>query len=275
MERLQAALEKARATRKNVGGVPAPGSRKTAGRLDNQAAEQMFAEIPMMEVKARDMKRNRIIATDQGPAAAPHDVLRTKVLQLIGAQNWKRVAITSPTPGCGKSTVAANLAASFGRLSETRVTLFDFDMRRPALAKILGQSGEYSVPDVLRGDVTLSQQARRLTPNVAISMNYARHADPTEVILRQRTVETLDDIERSYRPNLMLFDMPPLLGTDETAAFMAQVDCAIIVAEAEASTMKQIDICEKDLAQVTNVLGVVLNKCHFPDDRSGDGYYYY
>ena len=275
MERLQAALEKARASRKSVGGANAPGSRRPSAKADVQAAEQMFSEIPMMEVKARDMKRNRIVASDQGAAAAPHDVLRTKVLQLIGAQNWKRVAITSPTPGCGKSTVAANLAASFGRLSETRVALFDFDMRRPALAKILGQTGEYSVPDVLRGDVTLTQQARRLTPNVAISLNFRTQRDPTEVILRQKTIEVLDDIERSYRPNLMLFDMPPLLGTDETAAFMAQVDCAIIVAEAEASSMKQIDICEKDLSEVTNVLGVVLNKCHFPDDRSGDGHYYY
>ena len=274
MERLQAALEKARATRKSVGGAAAPGARRPTSRADAAASSQMFAEIPMMEVRARDLKRNRIIATDHGSAAAPHDVLRTKVLQLIGAQNWKRVAITSPTPGCGKSTVAANLAASFGRLSETRVALFDFDMRRPALARILGQTGENGVPSLLRGEKSFGEQARRLTPNVAISMNFRAQRDPTELILRQQTVEVLDDVERQYRPNLMLFDMPPLLGTDETAAFMAQVDCAIIVAEAEATTMKQIDICEKDLAEVTNVLGVVLTKCHFPDDRSGEGYYY-
>lgn len=273
MEKLQAALEKARASRQ--GASLRTGNSRGKSQSDSTVAEQAFADIPMMEVNARHLQRQRIVASDRGAAAAPHDVLRTRVLQLIGAQNWRRVAITSATPGCGKSTVAANLACSFGRLSETRVTLFDFDFRRPALAKILGQSRGRSVPELLEGNVEFHDQAKRLTPNVAISLNFAPHKDPTELLLRQQTIDTLDDIERTMQPNLMLFDMPPLLGADETAAFMSQVDCAIIVAEAEASTVKQVDIVEKDLSEVTNVLGVVLNKCHFPDDRSGSGYYYY
>ena len=33
------------------------------------------------------------------------------------------------------------------------------------------------------------------------------------------------------------------------------------------------DICERDLASQTNVLGVVLNKCRYTDSSYGYGYY--
>jgi len=64
-----------------------------------------------------------------------------------------------------------------------------------------------------------------------------------------------------------------MLVTDDMMAFAGEVDCVLLVAAAEASTIKEVDTCERELAAQTNVLGVVLNKCRYTDRGAGYGYY--
>ena len=70
----------------------------------------------------------------------------------------------------------------------------------------------------------------------------------------------------------MLFDLPPILVSDETRAFMKLMDAVIIVAGAESSTVSQIDEVEREVAQYTNVAGIVLNKCRFMEEGYGYAY---
>jgi Mrp family chromosome partitioning ATPase len=64
----------------------------------------------------------------------------------------------------------------------------------------------------------------------------------------------------------MIFDLPPVLVSDDTRAFLKDVDCALIVARAGATSAAQIDTCEREVAEQTNVLGVVLNQCRHIED---------
>jgi Mrp family chromosome partitioning ATPase len=66
--------------------------------------------------------------------------------------------------------------------------------------------------------------------------------------------------------------MPPMLGSDDMQAFAGKVDCVLLVAAAESTTIDEIDRCERDLASQTNVLGVVLNKCRYTHAEYGYGY---
>ena len=49
------------------------------------------------------------------------------------------IVVTSPLPGDGKSTIAANLAAALS-MSDRRVVLIDGDLRRPVVAESFGSS---------------------------------------------------------------------------------------------------------------------------------------
>jgi capsular exopolysaccharide synthesis family protein len=307
MERLKAALDKARETRTATADpAPATGARldpsaKAARRGNGQAGavdgavrapqaagsgrapsagssagssgtvEAAWADIQKSEIDPRRLVKRRLISFGRQAEATAFDVLRTKVLQLTGANGWKRVAITSPLPGSGKTTTAINLAVALARQVDLRIILIDLDMRRPAVARSLGVSGKTGVAPVLEGRESFGRQARRLGDNLAVAMNYAALRDPSDLFLRARTSEVLDEIEATYRPDLILFDMPPLLVNDDASAFLRNVDCALMVAEAGATTISQVDVCEKELAEQTNVLGVVLNKCRF----FSDGYYRY
>lgn len=272
MEKLQAALEKARQKRAGTISAPPSGVSHPGGRGHPRGAEiaGLWAGLPQISVPPAQAHERRLVSLQGGSEAAPYDVLRTKILQLSAAHGWRRVAITSPTAGCGKTTTALNLALSLGRQIDMRTLLIDMDMRRPSLAGFLDQQGTQSVSDMLEGRAEFADIARRLGSNVGLGMNFAPVRDPSDLILRQSTPGIFEAIERSYQPGLMLFDMPPLTAGDDTAAFLRVVDCAMIVAEAETTTIRQIDACEKELAEQTNVLGVVLNKCRI----KGDDYAY-
>ena len=57
-------------------------------------------------------------------------------------------------------------------------------------------------------------------------------------------------------------------------AFAGKVDCVLLVAAAESTSIAEIDRCERELAAQTNVLGVVLNKCRYTEPSYGYGYGY-
>jgi Mrp family chromosome partitioning ATPase len=172
--------------------------------------------------------------------------------------------------------MACNLALGFTRQSDIRVVLIEFDLRRPNMGKLLGHTPSRDITSMLNGDISFADQAVRIGSNLAIAM--ARHSspDPTSVLLSQKTHAVLKEIEDTYAPDVMLFDMPPVLVSDDTRAFLKDVDCALIVAKAEATSASQIDTCEREIAEQTNVLGIVLNQCrHIGDTDYGYNKYGY
>lgn len=270
MERLQAALAKARETR---GAETTGAARPRQSQAPRLVPNESWNQLEEIELGKMRTARRRLVTLRGGGEAVPFDILRTKVLQLTKANDWTRIAVTSPSPGSGKTTTSANLAISIARQVDLRVILIDMDMRRPALAKTIGYKSAHGFDAVLDGVVTFEEQARRFGNNLAIACNQGVRKDPSDLFLRERTAEIIDEIEQAYQPDLMLFDMPPTMVNDDTSAFSRNVDCALIVAEAGVSTIDQVDLCEKELSEQTNILGVVLNKCRFNTD--GYGYYNY
>ena len=152
--------------------------------------------------------------------------------------------------------------------------VFDMDMRRPTLARVLGHRGTESLWQVFDGSASFSEQAVRIGDNLALGLNYHPARNPSELLSSIQTAERLAEIERAYRPDIVLYDMPPMLMTDDNIAFADNVDAAMLIAAAGSTTVKQIDVCERDLAAHTNFLGVVLNKCRFTDGTYGYDYNY-
>src|SRR3974390_1752623 len=86
---------------------------------------QRFNEVT---ISLEELERHRIVAHNAAdPRSRAFDMLRTQVLQTMDKQNWRFLAITSPTAGCGKSVVAVNLALSIARQPERSALLIDMD----------------------------------------------------------------------------------------------------------------------------------------------------
>ncbi len=275
MERLQAAIEKARAQRDQRG---EQGLRPLAAASALAAdASSEWQELTPITLAAKHLRRGRVNAPDgSGSDNAPYDLLRTRMLQLCKQNNWHRVAIVSPHAGCGKSTTTANLAFSLARQSELNSLVFDFDLRRSGLSHLLGQRPRPGMTAVLEERAEFSEAGLRYGDNLAFGLlSETPTSTPSELLQSSRAAGVLNRIETRYGPDLMLFDMPPLMNSDDNYGFLQNVDCALILAAAEETAMTQIDVAERQVGELTNVLGVVLNKCRYTSGAFGHSYDYY
>ncbi len=270
MDRIQSAIAKARATRE--GTADSPPARSKANLSPPQHDGEAWSTLPEIRLSPDILDDNRIIAHRSGSASSGFDVMRTNLLRQLRDHSWTRVAITSPGASCGKTTVALNLAFSLARLTDIKVMVLELDLRHPTILRALGIDRFQNFAGVLAGIETPQSQITRWGANLAFGLNSFQVPSPAELLSSDRAADVVDAIEAKYRPDVILLDMPPMLVSDDTLAFLDQVDCALMVAAAEETPVNQIDQCGKDLAAQTQVLGVVLNKCRLMDRQDGYGY---
>ena len=273
MERLQAAIEKARAQRNlSADQFIRPQGAAAAGGHGPDIDQDWQALTPLT-LNAKRLRQGRISPPQGDRDSAPFDLLRTRMLQQCKQNNWSRVAVVSPHAGCGKSTTTANLAFSLARQSELRSIVLDFDLRRTGLSRLLGHKAPMGIGEVLGEQAGFEDVGMRHGPNLAFGLSGETHVSaPSEMLQSNRTVSVLSRLETRYSPDLMLFDMPPLMSTDDNFGFLQNVDCALILVAAEETAMAQIDVAERQVAELTNVMGVVLNKCRYSSGAFGHSY---
>jgi protein-tyrosine kinase len=267
MEKLQLALEKARKQRDAEATHQRPTASVTRPKTPDDVTTAWEALKALDMPPDEKMDARRIVALRSGPASSAFDMLRTRIHNIMHDKGWRRMVITSPTLGCGKTTLSANLLTSFGRQTDLRTILLELDMRRPALGKLLGSkppSGP-GIEGVLTRQAAFAEEAKRLGRNAAVCVATGPAKHSSELLQGHQTQEILTEIETTYDPSIVILDMPPILAADDTVGFLTQADCALIVAEAGRSTASEIDSTERLLAERTEVLGVVLNKSRHQD----------
>ena len=270
MEKLQKALQKAREVRGEA--VPPPSRPAVSSRSPAEPRGEAWAGLETFEPDQDLLVRNRIFTFAARQEGRPFDILRTKIFLTMRQNGWKRLAITSPDKGCGKSTIACNLAFGLSRQSQTRTILLDLDMRRPGLAGLLGCRPPHDMPELLKGEVSPEEQMLLVNGNLALALSSRSLADPSDVLLAAQAGQVLDAMQARFSPDVMILDLGPMLQTDDARTALKYADCALIVARAEQTRVSGLDSCEQEVGQHTNVLGVVLNGCRHVTAEEEDYY---
>lgn len=278
VERLKAAIEKAQQRRDAVlaegpgpvrGPAPAHGPAVAAHPAPSPDA---WSALPAFEPPAEILRRNRIVTFDKSePSYVAFDVMRTRLLKAFRDHGWTKLGIISPTKGCGKSTIAANLAFSLARAPERRAVLLDLDMRQPHLHQTLGFSGRPRIGSFLRGEQALSETFVRVGGNLAIGFNALGERESAELLQSPTCAAAIAEIERALAPDMLIVDLPPMLACDDAVGLMPNLDAVMVVAAAGQTRAREIEECERLIGENARFLGVVLNK-HDPDP---DGLYLY
>lgn len=276
MERIQVALERARAKRSETTNSSAPTAR-AAGRSPDKASAKLteaWSELQFFEPNSTVLAKHRIPAFERNQLSTPLDMLRTKVMQMMRDNNWTRLAITSPNAACGKTTLSLSLAFSIARQPEQRVAVIEMDMRRPNIGATLGfPRGRTQFATVLAGQAPVKDHLIRVTDNMLVGANHSSARNPSELLQSATMRAAIEDVEQIYQPTVTIFDMPPMLVSDDMMGFADSVDCTLLVAAAESTSIDEVDSCERELSERTNVLGVVLNKCRYMGKEYGYDYY--
>ncbi|WP_298360963.1 exopolysaccharide biosynthesis protein [uncultured Litoreibacter sp.] len=197
-------------------------------------------------------------------AAAAFDLLRSRVLRQARKDGIRRLAITSPTPGCGATTVTAALALSLARQIDLKIMVFDLNLRSPGLSAEFALSESVSRVSALgRVRREFDSSALRIGHNLALSLITDPEPDPAELLGTVRSKEFLKQIEHEFEPDLILIDLPPVLPHDDFVAAADLFDAALMIARADHSTVDQIDRAERLMSEQKPCLGVVMNACRF------------
>jgi capsular exopolysaccharide synthesis family protein len=264
MERIQQALSKAEEKRREI----AEGAgRKGSGSGGKDPAEQAdhssieYSDTKTVSVSSKIMRENRLIAGIKGdPYSDIFRVLRTKVLYAMRNAGINTLAITSPSKGCGKSMVAANLAVSLSLEVNHTVLLVDLDLRNPSVHKYFGIKPEHSLAEHISGDKEFSSLL--LHPGIERlvllpSAKPVQHA--SELISTPKMADLMDDITNRYTSRIIIFDLPPLLHIDDALIFLPNVQSSLLVVEEGVSTPAEVRESLR-LLESSNLLGTVYNK---------------
>ena len=190
-------------------------------------------QINEIEASPARLQANRVVAYNGADQRSrPYDMLRTQVLQSMAVAGWKILGMTSPSPGCGKTLTAVNLAFSIARQSEQSVVLIDLDLQKPQVAAALGLSfSGAGVLDVVEGRAELS-------PNRAIcsgrtAANNGLPTTPTtgssELMASRAMREFLQNVKKTYSSSTIIVDLPPILTSDDVIAILPHIDCVLLV----------------------------------------------
>ena len=236
----------------------------------------IWDSLRRIPVDANLLDRNLVItASRTDPAFASFDVVRGRLVQALSDRGWSRVAITSPTKGCGKSFTAVNLAISLSRYEHQKTILLDLDLRHPAVGRFLGANGTGSIGDMLRGDVAVASHLRRPGENalhigrtLALGLNDRSEPFAAELLQKPQTTEVLHEMTEQFAPDVVLYDLPPALAFDDVIAFRPHFDCVLLVVGGGLTTAAEVREVHRRLGEDKPVLGVILNMAEDEEDNT-------
>jgi non-specific protein-tyrosine kinase len=197
------------------------------------------------------------------PDAAEIDyykVLRTQIQQRAQANGWKTVMITSANPGEGKTTTSINLAATMAKEFNQTVLLVDNDLRHQSIHNYLGISSNLGLIDYLENNKHLSDLI--IWPGIeklTIISGGREVVDSTELVSSPRMKELVAEMKSRYDDRYIVFDVPPLLGCADAAAFAPMVDCILMVVEDGRTEIEDVKKAV-ELIPKEKFLGYVLNR---------------
>ncbi|MDB5527019.1 MAG: putative tyrosine-protein kinase in polysaccharide synthesis region [Devosia sp.] len=251
--------------------VTEPATRETVNVQIKQVAPNpaIWAAMTALPVDPRLMAKRRIVSFQRRhPAALAFDIMRTKLLKDALDQHWTTLGITSPTAGSGKATVAANLAISLTKHAKVRVAIVDLDLRRPRIASLFAHTGRHTTAQFLQGECLVQDFFVRLGDNLAIGASPDASSYPAELLHSQNTAHMLGRVRDELKADIVIYNLPSLLESDDCLGMLPLVDTTLLVVGAEYDTVSDIDASERELQARTRLLGVVLNKCRYKTEQN-------
>ena len=135
--------------------------------VSDTLAMPILTHMPLMLLKKKNLSQtdehpavDRVVSVVHDPHSPGAEAIRSVRTTLFATPakdaEYQVVQITSALPGDGKSTVAANLAASVAKASK-RVLIIDADLRRPTIGSLFGvKESSLGLTSVLNGECSTS-----------------------------------------------------------------------------------------------------------------------
>jgi tyrosine-protein kinase Etk/Wzc len=214
------------------------------------------------------------LVSPDDPTSEAYRALRTNVTFVNAEQRaLQLICVTSPGPGEGKSTTAANLAITLAQQG-AHTLLVDADLRRPLVHRAFNLVQEPGLTDVLVGASQLREAIRpNVIPKLDILPAGALPPNPSELLGSEAMHRLHEQLRTQY--DTVIFDSPPTLAVTDAAVLGASTDAVILVLRAgeteEVAAQRTLGQLRRVQARVA---GTVLNGVEQERDRYYNYYRY-
>jgi len=220
---------------------------------------------------------NRIEVQDgggyaHGALAEAFHGLRTSVLLSTAKRPPATLLVTSAQQGEGKTTVAANLAASLAQLGDS-VLLIDADLRRPSLQKFFQVSRSTGLVNYLTGDSDWRSLVWQAAP-IGVSVLFCGPVppNPADLLSSEYMRSLIREASKEYK--FVVLDSPPLLNLSDSRILATLVDGVILVVGGGTTPRELVQRAYLSAVDAgSHVIGATINFADVRNDYYYSGYH--
>ena len=223
--------------------------------LSGQTASRFLAKLPFFSFSQASSQSIDII--QRQPFREALDVIYEN-LRLSGlTSSFHSLAVTSATPGEGKSTFVLGLALSVAR-HQQRVLVIDADLRRPCLHKTFNLSNQRGLVNFLARETDYPEihQVSLMGESIDLICSGPLSQDPVKLLCSNRLERLIEQYEKNY--DLILVDTPPAIGMVDAIKVASVCDSAVLMMRLQQLKTSELSEVEGLLSKL-NVLGIVAN----------------
>lgn len=195
-------------------------------------------------------------------------------LEVSNERKLEVILITSSVPDEGKSTVALNLAYSFGKLKRT--LLIDCDLRRPSIGRALGiPLTDAGLTSYLMQRAPLEQCIKRgVLDSFDCLTSGPVHHQPLDMLSSVRFAKAMEGFRRDY--DRIIIDSAPTHIVSDALVLSKLADSVLYVVRPYKTSMKLIDSGLSKLAEArANVAGVCISQADIDKSLAYGGFELY
>ncbi len=178
------------------------------------------------------------------PVAEQFRLLRTNLQFASVNQPNKVILVTSSRSGEGKTFFSLNLGVSLS-MTDKKVVILEFDLRKPALLKKLKMKNDIGLSDYLSSDKYSVDDLLRTTP-LAPGITLIGCGDippnPAELMLSRRMNDLIDELKSRF--DVILIDSAPVGQVADAFALAPFIDQTLYVVRYNYTTKDQIDFID-------------------------------
>lgn len=186
---------------------------------------------------------------------------RTNIVYSIIKKGCKKIVITSPNKGEGKSSTAFNLASVLAQEVDVRVLLVECDLRRPHVHSNLNVSHSPGITNYLNNENDYVEDIIKEThiENLkAICYGDAIPPNPSELLASPAMAALIEKLETMF--DYIIFDTPPVGIVIDAIPIIKNSDGVVVVVKNDSTTYPQFDKTMEILKRSdSKILGVIVN----------------
>ncbi len=183
--------------------------------------------------------------------------MRTNITFVLPGEGCKCIGITSPTPGDGKSTTAANLAISLGQIGK-KVILVDCDMRLPTIATKFRVVSTPGLSDFLAGQARIEEALREVEKyNIHLLPAGNIPPEPTALLEAKQLERLFAALRNNY--DYVLVDLPPVITVPDAVILAKHLDGYLLTIREKHTEHRAIkEMLRRMQVAEANILGFVV-----------------